>query len=195
MVEITCPSCGRKTELIALEYEIPYFGKILLTSINCGCGFKHNDCIVLGVKEPVRYKMSISSNKLFTKVIRSTSGTIKIPELGVEIEPGPASQAFVTNVEGVLERVRDIVLMAMRWRAEEGDSSAVERCEYILKTIDDVIEGKKELTLVLEDPFGNSLIASEEAEKTNLTPEEVRKLKTGLTVLELSGLSEDEIQS
>ncbi len=193
MVEITCPSCGRKVELVTLEYDIPYFGRILLTSINCDCGFRHNDCIVLGEKEPSRYRIRIRGDNLFTKVVRSTSGTVRIPELGVVIEPGPASQAFITNLEGVLDRVRDIVLMAMRWRSEEGDESAVERCEEILKTIEDVVEGKKELTLILEDPFGNSLIASKEAVREKLGKEEIKNLKTGMTVLDISGMNEENL--
>ncbi len=193
MVEITCPSCGRKVELVTLEYDIPYFGRILLTSINCDCGFRHNDCIVLGEKEPSRYRIRIRGDNLFTKVVRSTSGTVRIPELGVVIEPGPASQAFITNLEGVLDRVRDIVLMAMRWRSEEGDESAVERCEEILKTIEDVVEGKKELTLILEDPFGNSLIASKEAVREKLGKEEIKNLKTGMTVLDISGMNEEDL--
>ncbi len=190
MVQITCPSCGRKTELTTVEYEIPYFGRILLTSISCDCGFRHNDCIVLGEKEPSRYSIRIRGDNLFTKVVRSTSGTVRIPELGVVIEPGPASQAFITNLEGVLDRVRDVVLMAMRWRSEEGDEKAVERCEEILKSIEDAVEGKKELTLILEDPFGNSLIASEEATKEKLSREDLKKLKTGMTVLDISGIDE-----
>ena len=193
MVQITCPSCGKKTELTTVEYEIPYFGKILLTSINCDCGFRHNDCIVLGEKEPSRYRIKIRGDNLFTKVVRSTSGTVRIPELGVAIEPGPASQAFITNLEGVLDRIRDIVLMAMRWRSEEGDEKAVERCEEILKSIEDAVEGRKELTLILEDPFGNSLIASDEAEKEKLSKEDLKKLKTGMTVLDISGMEEKDL--
>ncbi len=192
-MEITCPSCGRKTELVTVRHDIPYFGEIVLTSIACECGFRHNDCIVLSVKEPVRYRIKIREDNLFIKVVRSTSGTIRVPELGVVVEPGPASQAFITNLEGVLDRIRDIVLMAMRWRSEEGDSTAVDRCQEILKKIEDVIEGKDELTLVLEDPFGNSLIASEEAERERISEDELKNLKTGLTVLEISGDLEENL--
>ncbi len=194
MVEITCPSCGKRTELVILEYDVPYFGKIMLTSINCNCGFKHNDCIVLGVKDPVRYSIKVGDD-LFAKVIRSTSGTIRIPEIGVTIEPGPASQAFITNVEGILDRVRDIVLMAMRWRREEGDEKAVKKCEEILETIDDAINGKKELTLILEDPLGNSMIASRKAEKTILSNKEAKELKMGMTIMDISGMSEEEFEN
>lgn len=188
---ISCPICGRELKLIVETYEVPFFDKILLTSISCECGFRHADSIVLGEKEPTRYRIKANRNNLFTKVIRSTSGTIRIPELGVSIEPGPASQAFITNLEGVLSRVADIVAMAMRWN--EGDEEKVKRCKWILERINNVIEGDEELTVVLEDPFGNSLILSDESFRERLSEWEAKELKTGLTVIELTGFTEEEI--
>ncbi|NHW23775.1 MAG: ZPR1 zinc finger domain-containing protein [Archaeoglobales archaeon] len=188
---ILCPICGRELRLIVNTYEVPFFEKILLTSISCECGFKHADSIVLGEKEPVRYTIRANRGNLFTKVVRSTSGTIRIPELGVTIEPGPASQAFITNLEGVLRRVADIVRVAMKWNEE--DEEKVKRCEWILERIDNVIDGDEELTIVLEDPFGNSLILSDESFKERLSELEAKELKTGLTVIELAGFTEEEL--
>jgi zinc finger protein len=188
---ILCPICGRELRLIVNTYEVPFFEKILLTSISCECGFKHADSIVLGEKEPVRYTIRANRGNLFTKVVRSTSGTIRIPELGVTIEPGPASQAFITNLEGVLRRVADIVRVAMKWNEE--DEEKVKRCEWILERIDKVIDGDEELTIILEDPFGNSLILSDESFKERLSELEAKELKTGLTVIELAGFTEEEL--
>lgn len=186
-----CPICGRELRLIVTTYEVPFFDKVLLTSISCECGFKHADSIVLGEKEPTRFRIKINAKNLFAKVIRSTSGTIRIPELGVTIEPGPASQAFITNLEGILERVSNIVRTLMRWN--EGEEEKVRKCELILKRIEDTLEGKDELTLILEDPFGNSLILSDESFREVMSKEEAKNLKTGLSVIELTGLSEEEI--
>ncbi|MEM0215225.1 MAG: ZPR1 zinc finger domain-containing protein, partial [Archaeoglobaceae archaeon] len=188
---ITCPICGRELKLYVNTYEVPFFDKILLTSISCECGFKHADSIVLGEKEPTRYSIKAKKENLFTKVIRSTSGTIRIPELGVSIEPGPASQAFVTNLEGVLVRVADVVKIAKKWN--EDDEEKVKKCEWILEKINSVIEGDGELTIILEDPFGNSLILSDESFKEKLSEWEAKELKTGLTVIELTGFTEEEI--
>ncbi len=188
---IPCPACGRELRLIATTYEAPFFGKILVTSVSCECGFRHADSIVADVKEPTRFTIKIRSDNLYTKVIRSTSGTIRIPEIGVDIEPGPASQAFITNLEGILDRVESIVRTAMRWNVD--DEEKVRRCEWILERIRKTIEGEDELTLVLEDPFGNSLILSDEAFRERMSEEEASGLKTGMTVIELTGLSEDEI--
>lgn len=189
---IPCPSCGRELRAVVSTYDVPFFGKVLLTSISCECGFRHADSVVLGEKEPVRYIIKINRENLFTKVIRSTSGTIRIPEIGVAIEPGPASQAFITNLEGVLDRVEGVVRTAMRWNSENEEK--VRRCEWILERIRNTIDGDEELTLILEDPLGNSLIVSDEAFKEIMSKEEAQKLKTGLTIIDITGMSEEELQ-
>ncbi len=189
---ILCPSCGRELKTLITTYDVPFFGQVLLTSISCECGFKHADSVVVGEKEPVRYTIKINRKNLFTKVIRSTSGTIRIPEIGVTIEPGPASQAFITNLEGVLDRVEWIVRSAMRWNSD--DEEKVRRCEWIIGKIRDTIDGDEELTLILEDPLGNSLIVSDEAFKEIMSREEAQKLKTGMTIIDLTGMSEEELR-
>lgn len=189
---IPCPSCGRGLKTLVTTYDVPFFGKVLITSISCECGFRHADSVVVDTKEPTRYTIKINRHNLFTKVIRSTSGTIRIPEIGVSIEPGPASQAFMTNLEGVLDRVEGIVRTAMRWNADNEEK--VRKCQWILERIRNTIEGDEELTLILEDPFGNSLIVSDEAFREIMSKEEAEGLKTGLTVIELTGLSEEELE-
>jgi len=188
---VPCPACGRELRINTLLYDTPFFGKVLLTTIVCDCGFKHSDAIVSEIKEPTRFTVKINKETLYDKVIRSTSGTIRVPEIGVEIEPGPASQAFITNLEGVLMKIRDIVEMARRWNADDKDK--VSRCDEILKKIDDTLEGRDELTLILEDPFGNSLILSDSAFRERMKEEEAKALRTGMTVMDLTGLSEDEL--
>ncbi len=189
---MNCPVCGREIKIFSSVYEVPYFGKVLLTSISCECGYKHSDSIITEIKEPRRYTIKIDSNNLFTKVIRSSSGTIRIPELGVDIEPGPASQAFITNLEGILSRVEDIVKIARNWNSD--DSEKVKRCNLILDKIDRTLKGEEELTLILEDPFGNSAIISDDVFIEKMSEHEASELKTGLTVMELTGLSEEELK-
>ncbi len=189
---MNCPVCGREIRILSSVYEVPYFGKVLLTSISCECGYKHSDSIITEINEPRRYTIKIDGNNLFTKVIRSSSGTIRIPELGVDIEPGPASQAFITNLEGILSRVGDIVKIARNWNAD--DKEKVERCNLILEKIDRTLKGEEELTLILEDPFGNSAIISDDVFIEKMSEHEASELKTGLTVMELTGLSEEELK-
>lgn len=182
----SCPICSAE---IAFDWEtkdIPHFGEAMIIAGLCdGCGFKLSDTILLSQGEPVRYTITIDdAEDLNARVIRSTSGTIRIPELGIDVEPGPASEAYISNVEGVLQRVRDIVLFATRSARSAGAEENVCRGEFILERIERAMEGEGPLTVILEDPLGNSAIVSEKASSTKLTPEECEGLETGMIILD-----------
>lgn len=97
----TCPLCAHELTFRFSTDEIPFFGEIMLVSASCGCGFKYADTISLCEREAERYEMEFDSDDFTTRVIRSSSGTVQIPELGVTVEPGSASEAYISNVEGV----------------------------------------------------------------------------------------------
>ncbi|UEC42532.1 MAG: ZPR1-related zinc finger protein [Methanothrix sp.] len=184
----SCPICSAE---IAFDWEtkdIPHFGEAMIIAGVCdGCGFKLSDTILLSQGEPARYTITIDdAEDLNARVIRSTSGTIRIPELGVDVEPGPASEAYISNLEGVLQRVRDIVLFATRSARNAGVEENARRGELILERIERAMEGTGPLTVILEDPLGNSAIVSEKAVTTKLTPEECDGLETGMIILDSS---------
>lgn len=184
-----CPACGNQGIIYnSTTTDVPYFGETLETLIHCAaCGFKHTDILVLGQKDPVRYSLHCTEEAhLFGRVVRSSSGTMRIPELGVMIEPGPISEAFVSNVEGVLERVLRVVGQVTRSGNEKEKANAAAMIERIAK----VREGGEPITLILEDPLGNSAILHPEATKEMLTPEQASRLKTGMTMIDLEDLAE-----
>ena len=178
-----CPICGGKNTLKALNYlhEIPYFGKVMESTIICEkCGYRNADIMLLEEKEPKLYTVKVEEEKdLFTRVVRSKSGTIELEEIGIKIEPGPASQGFVTNIEGVLERARETLLMAKNFKKEENEEESIKKIEEILNYIEGVKEGKKPLTVRIMDPFGNSALIGEKVKSRLLTKEEVAKLSKG----------------
>ncbi|AIY90381.1 ZPR1 zinc finger domain-containing protein [Geoglobus acetivorans] len=182
---IPCPACGEELDVITAIYDTPYFGKLLITSISCKCGFRHSDSFSAEIKDPVRFTLKISEKTLFAKVVRSTSGTIRIPELGLALEPGPASQGFITNVEGVLVRFIDIVETARRWNS--GDEEAVKRCDFILEKLKKAMDGSETLTLILEDPHGNSAIIDDSVFVEKMSEIEAKSLKSGLSIIDIAG--------
>src|SRR5688500_2975447 len=112
-----CPACHEKTiEYTLTDLDVPYFGDLLQTVFICTtCGFRHSDVIHGKTHAPQRWTYQTSSEAdMSVRVVRSTSGTVKIPELGVLIEPGPASEAFVTNIEGILDRVEAVIMQVLR---------------------------------------------------------------------------------
>ncbi len=178
-----CPICGGKGTLKAIQYihEIPYFGKVMESTIYCErCGYRNADVMILEDRPPKLYTVKVENEKdLFTRVVRSKSGTIELEEIGVKIEPGPAAEGFITNIEGVLERVRETLLMAREFRKQEGDEEAVKKADEILEYIEEVKEGKKPLTVRIADPLGNSALIGEKVKSRLLTEEEIKKLSLG----------------
>jgi len=164
-----CPNCNTETEYIYQTENIPYFSDILIISAICGsCGYKYVDTQLLKENEPVRYEVSVDTlEDLGIRVVRSMSASLEIPELGVRIDPGPACQGFVSNIEGVLDRVEHIVKGALLWEEEVERENA----RTLLKRIDGVKCGVVPITLILEDRCGNSVIISDKARKILFTPD------------------------
>lgn len=183
-----CPICNKNQcmEVTTKTEKIPYFGEIMESTMLCAeCGYKHVDTICIEQKEPVKYTITIGKESLNARVVKSQSTTITIPEIGLKVEPGPQSQGYVSNVEGVLERFEKAVKTALSWAEEDqAKKNAVEILEYI----EDVKTGEKEVTLIVEDPFGHSIILHENAKKSELTLDEIKKLKTGFITFESEDL-------
>lgn len=183
--KICCPLCQADLVMTWQRDNIPYFGEIMYISARCQCSFRFADTMILSVKEPMRYEMPVeTSEDLDARVIRSTSGTIRIPEMGVTIEPGSVSESYVTNIEGVLQRVRDVLLTTSRWA--QGDEEKSSRSEELLCMLEDVIDGKRKITVIVEDPLGNSAIISKKVKATRLSEEEAEKLNTGMVVFDVN---------
>jgi len=173
-----CPICGATGtfHVTGRINEIPYFGEVLSTSVNCtACKFRHADVMCLREQKPVRYEFTISSNKdMMVRVVKSGTGTVKIPQLGVKIDPGPASEGYVSNVEGVLDRIETTLTLAIR----EIEPKKRARGERLLKKLQAIRDGKLKAKLIILDPSGNSAIVDERAKKRGLTRRELATLKT-----------------
>jgi len=158
-----CPSCQTAIEYLYQTEDIPYFSGVLIISACCEeCGYRFADTQILTQREPARWELDVSSvDDLVIRVVRSTSGSICIPELGVQIDPGPACEGFITNVEGVISRIEKVVEGALLWAEPEERVNA----EALKDKMAAVRAGEFPITLILEDRNGNSLIVSEKARK------------------------------
>jgi zinc finger protein len=156
-----CPVCNTEIEFLYLTENIPYFSDILIISALCpGCGYRYVDTQVLTEKEPSRWQFLIERREdLLVRVVRSMKGIVMIPELGVRIEPGPACEGFITNVEGVIDRVERIVDSVLI----SGDDEERHNAFIFKERAAEVRSGSLPVTLIIEDPSGNSMIVSERA--------------------------------
>lgn len=181
---IKCPACSieGKAKSIMKEIEIPHFGKVLETTIQCPeCGFKHSDIIALEQNDPAKYVIEINKNNLSVRVVRSQSATVVIPEIGVKVEPGPKSEGYVTNVEGILTRFEDAVKKALNLF---DDAESQQNGKDTLNKIQELKKGNGTATLIILDPFGQSNIVSENTEILEIPEAELHDLKTGFSHIE-----------
>jgi len=181
---IDCPVCSgdQTAKSTTKTSNIPHFGEILETSIICSaCGYKHNDVICLEQKEPAKHTLAINKDTLQSRVVKSQSATISIPELGLKVEPGPKSLGYISNVEGVIVRFEEGVKQALTiFNDEESQKNGL----AILEKLSLLANGEINATLIIEDPFGQSNIMDINAKKEPLNDEELKNLKTGFTIIE-----------
>ncbi len=162
-----CPLCHTKTLTLAeREMEIPYFGKVYLFSMTCNnCKYHKSDVESTEQKEPSKYTFEISSEEdMKVRVVKSSEATVKIPYIS-EITPGPASQGFVTNIEGILNRVK-YQIETLRDTAEDDEDRT--KAKNLLKKLLNITWGKEKQKIIIEAPSGNSAIISDKAEKSAL---------------------------
>ncbi|MEM0297624.1 MAG: ZPR1 zinc finger domain-containing protein [Zestosphaera sp.] len=148
---VECPACGVKALNVSVYiYETPLIGRILLEVWKCSnCGYRRSDVGTAESRDAVNIVFRVeSSNDLKALVVKSSSAYIEIPELGIEISPGPASQGYITTVEGVLERVLD------NTPSECFNESS--QCSEFVKKVTRAMNSEIPFTLILSDPAGKS---------------------------------------
>jgi len=185
-VEQPCPICfsDEGLTMIAHTSEIPYFGEHTQLTILCpSCGWKHTDFIPAEGKKPGAFSLDIEGIEMLSaRIIRSSSCTIKIEELGLEVEPGGATTGYVSNIEGVLNRFQGAVEMMYRQAKTSNEKETIGKCEALLEKINLVKNGNLMVEITLLDPMGHSQILHENAVSRELTERELEELEVGPSI-------------
>ena len=170
---IRCPVCGSEMTVEDYIYEVPRLGKIIISSGRCPrCGYKYSDVRLAETGEPrkIVYRAE-SPDDLNVLVVKSSSAAVLVPELGLEMLPGPASEGFVTTVEGLLERF----LGALEAVCSSPDVDG-EACRRARDMIERAKRGEERFTLVIVDPEGVSAVDSDRAVVMSVDKKELREL-------------------
>ena len=179
-VNAPCPQCSVEESLtmLTISSEIPYFGEHTQITVLCDkCGWKHTDFIPSDGEKPGFSSLVIDSEKKNSaRVVRSSSCTIRIPELDLEVSPGGSSSGYVTNIEGVIKRFENAIETIIRGSDEDQESEIARK---ILERLVMVKEGEENVRLELLDPRGRSQIIHHDAESRELNNEELEQLETG----------------
>jgi zinc finger protein len=160
-----CPVCGKNTlTLRESARDVPYFGTVLLFSMTCSnCRYHKADVEMVDVNEPVKFSFRVEKPEdLNVRVIKSSSAKVRIGRVG-SIEPGIASNGYVTNIEGLLNRMKHQLEVI---KDSDTEKENVKKARNHIKKINRVLWGSETINIVLEDPDGNSGIISDKAEKS-----------------------------
>ena len=185
-VEQPCPICFSEEGLtmIAHTSEIPYFGEHTQLTILCpSCGWKHTDFIPAEGKKPGAWSLEIEGSEMLSvRIIRSSSCTIRIEKLGLEVDPGGATTGYVSNVEGVLNRFEGAIQLMYRQSISLQEQDIIDKCESLLEKINLVKSGEMAVEIILLDPMGHSQILHGDATSRDLTDEELENLEVGPSI-------------
>ena len=195
-IDIPCPICmvSGNVKMIAHVDEIPYFGEHTQVTVQChACGWRQTDFIPAEGKKPGGCSLFVNSSELLSaRVVRSSSCTVRIPELDLQVNPGGNSTGYVSNIEGVLNRFIDVINLVKR--GHEAEILRTEDEANRLELMDEMgslnmmlsrLEGLKEddidepITMVLLDPHGHSMILHQDTVDRKLTEEELAELPVG----------------
>ena len=160
-----------------------------MTVLCHACGWRQTDFIPAEGKKAGAWSLILDDvTKLRSRVVRSSSCTVKIPELDLEVMPGTNSTGYVSNIEGVLNRFVDIINMVRRdverdlQLDSDDDHEESKKSLGILDSLLKSIErAGEESTFTVEflDPHGHSMILDTDATERELTDEELEELPIG----------------
>ncbi|MFH1649520.1 MAG: ZPR1 zinc finger domain-containing protein [Candidatus Woesearchaeota archaeon] len=160
----TCPFCNQKTlTLMEAERDIPHFGLCYLFSMSCSnCKYHKSDVETEKGAGKVKYELTIDSEEdMNIRVVKASSATVKLGRIG-SIESGEQSNGYITNVEGVLNRIKS----AMEFLRDDAEDDAdKKKAKNALKKLQRIMWGQEPAVLTIDDPEGNSAIISEKAKK------------------------------
>ena len=184
-IDQNCPICNSESGLTLIVHssEIPYFGEHTEMTLVCdACGWRHTDFIPAEGRKATAWSFEVeSSDHMSVRVVRSSSCTVRIVELGLEVEPGQNATGYISNIEGVLKRFEDAIGLILRSSLEDGEEGAenVSACEELLRSLSALRVGEASVELILLDPMGHSQILHEEARSWELDSEEIASLAPG----------------
>ena len=185
-ISLPCPVCKEEGEVNMMTHidEIPYFGEHTQVTIMCNaCGWRQSDFIPAEGKKPGGCSLIINKPEhIRSRVVRSSSCTVRIKELDLEVKPGSSSTGYVSNVEGVIDRFMDVIVMVTRQAyVEDSDMSDIKTLERMHTTLLELKEDPipNPVTLEFLDPNGHSQILHEDAVMRELLPNELDDLPVG----------------
>ncbi|CAD7092930.1 unnamed protein product [Hermetia illucens] len=158
-----CPDCGSPCETNMKVTNIPHFKEVIIMATLCEvCGCKTNEVKSGGGIEDYGtiFELKISNREDLTRdVLKSETCCMKIPELECEVGASALGGRF-TTAEGILTAMRDQIEENAFLFKDSQDEVTKNKVQKFADEISKIINLKREATLILDDPAGNSYVQS-----------------------------------
>lgn len=158
-----CPDCNSPCETNMKLTNIPHFKEVVIMATLCeSCGHRTNEVKSGGGIEPkgVKIEVRVAGKKDFSRdLLKSETCHMEIPELKLEVGPTTLGGRF-TTVEGIIMATKDQLSNSTAFIGDSRDPDTVCKIQKFLSELQSVLNGEKTVTLVLDDPAGNSYVQS-----------------------------------
>merc|ERR1712142_716789 len=138
-----------------------YFKEVIIMSSSCDiCAHRSNTVKAGGAIEEYGKKITLKMtdpSDLIRDVLKSESCAVKIPELNIEMNF--TSEGKFTTLEGLLVDIKeDMGRINPFGFGDSAEQDKRERLEQLKNDLDQVISGERMVTIIFDDPVGNSYI-------------------------------------
>lgn len=159
-----CSECGAPCETRMKLTQVPHFKEVVIMATVCErCGHRTNEVKGGAGIEPlgVRLELRVTRPQDLTRdVLKAETCSVRVPELDLDAGQGTLAGRF-TTVEGLL---REMCTQLSRENPFfQGDSAPEEqrlRMNAVVDKLGEAARGELPVTLVLDDPCGNSYVQS-----------------------------------
>ncbi|KAB7504408.1 Zinc finger protein ZPR1 [Armadillidium nasatum] len=156
-----CDQCSKPSKTKMKVTEIPHFKEVVIMASECdSCGHKTNEVKsgsgieAKGKKHTLRIE---AIEDIARDVLKSETCSVTVPEFELYVGSGLFVGKF-TTVEGLLVDIRDDMLKNPFLLGDTTTPDKRQKMEELIAKINEVIDGKLHVDLVLDDPAGNSFV-------------------------------------
>ncbi|XP_012057609.1 PREDICTED: zinc finger protein ZPR1 [Atta cephalotes] len=156
-----CPDCNSPCETNMKLTNIPHFKEVVIMATLCeSCGHRTNEVKSGSGIEPqgVRIEVTITGKEDFSRdLLKSETCDMEIPELELEVGPTILGGRF-TTVEGIIVAMKEQLSSSTAFTGDSTDPEIVNRMNMFIAQLEEVLDGQRKVTLILDDPAGNSYV-------------------------------------
>ncbi|XP_053680804.1 zinc finger protein ZPR1 [Anopheles nili] len=158
-----CPECAAACDTNMKVTTVPHFKEVVIMATVCdNCGLRTNEVKPGGgiEEQGVKIEVTVRGKVDFARdVLKSESCSLMIRELECEVGAGALGGRF-TTIEGLLTAMREQLVESTGMFMDSNDVETKERMDKFFGQLDTAIAGNKQLTIVMDDPTGNSYVQS-----------------------------------